>query len=380
MTADYTFVNERLAQALRHPRGLRQPLPPRHADRRRAPRPARQGRGADGDVAHRPHLAGGARQVGARQPAGRAAAADARQRAAARRERAAGGARADDARAHGGAPHATRCAPTATRSWTRSAWRSRTSTPWARGARAKAARTAPPIDASGVLLDGTKVDGVVSLRQALLRDPEIFVGTVVEKLMTYALGRGVARRRHADRARDRARLGAAAATGSSSLVDGIVSSPAVPDARPVAIGAGERPNHVTMTRSTVMFITKKALSRRTILRGVGATLALPVLEAMVPALDARAAPRPRRSAGSGRCSCRSVSARASGSRRTIGRELRAVAHPEAAREVPEPHDGGVAAVRPARRPRHDGGRLAERRRSRSARSPRTCTPASRSIR
>jgi hypothetical protein len=49
-----------------------------------------------------------------------------------------------------------------------------------------------PIDASGELLDGTKVDGVVSLRRALLRQPEMFVGTVVEKLMTYALGRGVA--------------------------------------------------------------------------------------------------------------------------------------------------------------------------------------------
>jgi hypothetical protein len=48
------------------------------------------------------------------------------------------------------------------------------------------------IDASGELLDGTKVDGVVSLRRALLRQPEQFVGTVVEKLMTYALGRGVA--------------------------------------------------------------------------------------------------------------------------------------------------------------------------------------------
>ena len=49
-----------------------------------------------------------------------------------------------------------------------------------------------PIDASGQLLDGTKVDGVVTLRQALLRQPEIFVGTVTEKLLTYALGRGVA--------------------------------------------------------------------------------------------------------------------------------------------------------------------------------------------
>jgi hypothetical protein len=48
-----------------------------------------------------------------------------------------------------------------------------------------------PIDASGELLDGTKVDGVVTLRQALLRQPDLFVGTVAEKLMIYGLGRGL---------------------------------------------------------------------------------------------------------------------------------------------------------------------------------------------
>jgi hypothetical protein len=48
-----------------------------------------------------------------------------------------------------------------------------------------------PIDSSGELLDGTKVDGVVTLRQALLRQPEIFVATVTEKLLTYGLGRGL---------------------------------------------------------------------------------------------------------------------------------------------------------------------------------------------
>ena len=35
-----------------------------------------------------------------------------------------------------------------------------------------------------------------------------------------------------------------------------------------------------------MVITKKALPRRTFLRGLGATLALPLLDAMVPALSA----------------------------------------------------------------------------------------------
>ncbi len=48
-----------------------------------------------------------------------------------------------------------------------------------------------PIDASGKLADGTEVNGVVSLRNAILARPEVFVSTVTEKLMIYALGRGL---------------------------------------------------------------------------------------------------------------------------------------------------------------------------------------------
>ncbi len=48
-----------------------------------------------------------------------------------------------------------------------------------------------PIDASGNLADGTKIDGVVSLRNALVSHPEQFVDTLTEKLLTYALGRGL---------------------------------------------------------------------------------------------------------------------------------------------------------------------------------------------
>ena len=47
-----------------------------------------------------------------------------------------------------------------------------------------------PIDASGVLPDGTKVDGVVSLRRSLDRYSTQFVQVVAEKLLTYAIGRG----------------------------------------------------------------------------------------------------------------------------------------------------------------------------------------------
>jgi hypothetical protein len=47
------------------------------------------------------------------------------------------------------------------------------------------------IDATGELIDGTKVDGPKTLRQALAGKPDNFVTALTEKLMTYALGRGL---------------------------------------------------------------------------------------------------------------------------------------------------------------------------------------------
>ncbi|MDE0829169.1 MAG: DUF1592 domain-containing protein [Vicinamibacterales bacterium] len=48
-----------------------------------------------------------------------------------------------------------------------------------------------PIDDSGVLPDGTTFDGLPALRQVLFERRGEFVTTVTEKLLTYALGRGV---------------------------------------------------------------------------------------------------------------------------------------------------------------------------------------------
>jgi hypothetical protein len=48
-----------------------------------------------------------------------------------------------------------------------------------------------PIDTAVVLWDGSKVDGPIELRQALLRYSPQFIRTITEKLMTFALGRGV---------------------------------------------------------------------------------------------------------------------------------------------------------------------------------------------
>jgi hypothetical protein len=48
-----------------------------------------------------------------------------------------------------------------------------------------------PVDASGGLPDGRKFTGVAGLEEGLLSRPEVFAGTLTEKLLTFALGRGV---------------------------------------------------------------------------------------------------------------------------------------------------------------------------------------------
>jgi hypothetical protein len=47
------------------------------------------------------------------------------------------------------------------------------------------------IDTSGVLFNGARVNGVDGLRQALAANPQVFVGVMTEKMLTYAVGRGI---------------------------------------------------------------------------------------------------------------------------------------------------------------------------------------------
>src|SRR5581483_7429426 len=79
------------------------------------------------------------------------------------------------------------------------------------------------VDSSSQLTDGTKINGVVDLRNALLKYKPQFARTITEKLLTYALGRGVEDRdmpvvraivRNAER--DNYRF--------SALIEGIVTS------------------------------------------------------------------------------------------------------------------------------------------------------------
>jgi cytochrome c5 len=80
-----------------------------------------------------------------------------------------------------------------------------------------------PVDATGQLADGTPVNGPIALRQALLKHPEQFVRTMTEKLLTYGLGRGL---EHYDMPVVRAIANNAAKENYrfSSLIAGIVKS------------------------------------------------------------------------------------------------------------------------------------------------------------
>ena len=80
-----------------------------------------------------------------------------------------------------------------------------------------------PVDASGVLADGASFDGPAELREALAARGEQFVETFTEKLLTYALGRGIEAH---DRPVVRGIARDAAADGYrwSSIIMGIVES------------------------------------------------------------------------------------------------------------------------------------------------------------
>jgi mono/diheme cytochrome c family protein len=82
-----------------------------------------------------------------------------------------------------------------------------------------------PVDAAGVMYDGTKLEGPAGLRAAILKHQDVFLQTFTENLMTYALGRRVeysdmptVRRVVRDAAKSDYRI--------SAFVNGIVNSPA----------------------------------------------------------------------------------------------------------------------------------------------------------
>jgi hypothetical protein len=174
------------------------------------------------------------------------------------------------------AHRATGCARRATRSSSRSgialenfdavgAWRT-------------LGRRAGPIDASARAGDGTKLDGVGEPARGARRVRISSCGSSPRKLLTYALGRGVEDRGHADRC---GRSCASRRRASTVLVDraGIVKSDAFQmnqKARRASSNSGTSSGAVS-ERDSTMFMTKKHISPpdRSAWRGRDARAAAP---------------------------------------------------------------------------------------------------------
>ena len=140
------------------------------------------------------------------------------------------------------------------------------------------------IDTSGVLPDGTPIKGPDDLRRALVARPDQFVQAFTENLFTYALGRSIDYR-DMPTVRKIVRGAEADNYRFESIVLGIISTDAFrkreaserkPSICEVGVNADWR-------NRKVMFLTRKHLSRRTLLKGAGASIALPLLDAMIPA-------------------------------------------------------------------------------------------------
>ena len=138
-----------------------------------------------------------------------------------------------------------------------------------------------PVDSTGALPDGRRFQTPNELKQILKADRQAFARGMVEKMLTYALGRGLQRY-------DRPAVNAILADAEthdyriSAIVLGIVRSMPFqmrgPAAQPQNVASSQR------SRATMNFLTRKHVSRRTMLRGLGSAVALPFLDAMCPAL------------------------------------------------------------------------------------------------
>ncbi len=188
LTAEHTFVNEALARhyGINDVRG--DALPPRRARGREPLRPARQGRRAARVVVSESHVAGTARSwllenVLGSPPAAPPPNVEALVETVEGQKASTVRARLE---AHRTNPSCNACHGVidplgfalenfdAVGRWRR-----------------KDREAGDAIDASGVLVDGTPVNGPVELREALLQRPDQFVQTLTEKLMTYGLGRSL---------------------------------------------------------------------------------------------------------------------------------------------------------------------------------------------
>ena len=268
LTARDTFLNERLARHY----GIAGVTGPefRRVDISSTAARGRPdaGQRADGLVVCHEDLAGAARQVDSRQPVRRRTATAAARtwcgwtkKGSARRCRCASGWKCTAA---------TRRARPVTAGWTRWGSGSRTSTASARGGRWTAnSRSIRPVS----FRTGGPSTVRASWRRFSASEQEAFARALTSKLLVYALGRGPEPARQADGAHD-----CAPPRGRGlpllEAYTGDRSERPVPDAP----GSGAR-----------MIVTGRHLPRRTFLKGLGAAVALPMLDAMTPAFAAPAA-------------------------------------------------------------------------------------------
>ena len=293
LTADYSFLNERLAKhygipGVRGSHFRRVQLPAGSSSSRLAG----AGQHPHDHFDREPHVAGDPRQLDTRQPAGRAGSSpppgvetnidgDGTQVITTSVRAAAGSV---IARTPAAPPATTMMDPVgfALENFNAiGAWRERDGDSM--------------IDASGVLIDGTKVVGPEDLIAALMSRSDLFVTNVVEKLMTYALGRGVDYH-DMPAVREIVRQAQREDLRFSALILGVVQSAPFRCRINAPRGAGlsgTRVKRRVQERAMANFITRRHLSRRAVLRGAGVALALPLLDSMIPAMSATPKPQVR---------------------------------------------------------------------------------------
>ena len=125
------------------------------------------------------------------------------------------------------------------------------------------------VDASGALPGVGEFVGVDGLEAALLSRPELFAGQVTEALLTFALGRGVD-------------------YYDAPAIRKILREAESDEYRFTSAHTRDSRERTVSNEELEMIITKKALSRRTLLKGAQGMLALPLLDAMIPAMTALA--------------------------------------------------------------------------------------------
>ena len=150
---------------------------------------------------------------------------------------------------------------------------------------------AEPVDAFGALPSGRSFRGNHELKQIQLDERDAFVRGLTEKLMIYALGRGLERFDRPLVEKISARLAESDYRFSESG-PGNCGKQAVSNAEPLRAGCRCDPQRGNFSMSLI--INGKHLPRRTLLKGAGASIALPQLNTMRSAVAASANTSPVR--------------------------------------------------------------------------------------